>query len=119
MFSFDKYRTTTIYADLLFSAGRFQEAVKLLSAAESELNAKQFDHTAVYANCKFSLAVYHLALHDAAAADELVCAFRILIDLYGAESDLVRIRRTEAKQYIAQTRFDLTKNAPLMQLLEG
>ena len=119
VFSFDKYRTTTIYADLLFSAGRFQEAVKLLSAAESELNAKQFDHTAVYANCKFSLAVYHLALHDAAAADELVCAFRILIDLYGAESDLVRIRRAEAKQYIAQTRFDLTKNAPLMQLLEG
>ncbi len=117
VFSFDKYRTTIIYADLLFSTGRSQEAVKLVSAAESELNAKQFDHTAVYANCKFSLAVYHLALHDAAAADELVCAFRILIDLYGAESDLVCIRRTEAKQYIAQTRFDLTINARLLQLL--
>ncbi len=117
VFSFDKYRTTIIYADLLFSTGRFQEAVKLVLAAESELNAKQFDHTSVYANCKFSLAVYHLALHDASAADELVCAFRILIDLYGAESDLVRIRRTEAKQYIAQTRFDLTKNARLLQLL--
>ncbi|MCR4760549.1 MAG: ATP-binding protein [Oscillospiraceae bacterium] len=119
VFSFDKYRTTIIYADLLFSTGRFQEAVKLLSAAESELIAKQFDHTAVYANCKFSLAVYHLALHDAAAANDLVCAFRILIDLYGAESDLVRLRRGEAQKYIAQTGFDLTKYAPLMQLLEG
>ncbi len=119
VFTYDKYRTTIIYADLLFSLGQYDAAVKLVSSAESTLNELQLDHTGVYANCKFTLGIYRLCLHDAAAADDLVCAFRILIDLYGSESDLVRLRRGEAQKYIAQTGFDLTKYAPLVQLLEG
>ena len=119
VFTYDQYRTTIIYADLLFSLGQFNTAVNLVSSAVTKLRELQLVHTAVYAGCRFALGIYHLCLHDAAAADDLVCAFRILIDLYGAESDLVRLRRGEAKKYIAQTRFDLTKNAPLMQLLEG
>lgn len=119
VFTYDKYRTTIIYADLLFSLGQHDAAVKLVSSAESTLNELQLDHTGVYANCKFTLGIYRLCLHDAAAADDLVCAFRILIDLYGSESDLVRLRRGEAQRYIAQTGFDLTKYAPLVQLLEG
>lgn len=119
VFTYDKYRTTIIYADLLFSLGQYDVAVKLVSSSESTLNDMQLDHTAIYANCKFTLGIYRLCLHDAAAADDLVCAFRILIDLYGTESDLVRLRRGEAQKYIAQTGFDLTKYAPLVQLLEG
>ena len=119
VFTYDKYRTTIIYANLLFSLGQYDAAVKLVSSAGSTLNEMQLDHTAVYANCKFTRGIYRLCLHDAAAADDLVCAFRILIDLYGSESDLVRLRRGEAQKYIAQTGFDLTKYAPLVQLLEG
>ncbi|MBQ9905937.1 MAG: tetratricopeptide repeat protein [Oscillospiraceae bacterium] len=119
VFTYDKYRTTIIYANLLFSLGQYDAAVKLVSSAESTLNEMQLDHTAVYANCKFTRGIYRLCLHDAAAADDLVCAFRILIDLYGSASDLVRLRRGEAQKYIAQTGFDLTKYAPLVQLLEG
>ena len=119
VFTYDKYRTTIIYADLLFSLGQYDAAVKLVSSAESTLNELQLDHTAVYANCKFTLGIYRLCMHNAAAADDLACAFRILIDLYGKESDMVRLRRGEAQKYIAQTGFDLTKYAPLVQLLEG
>ena len=118
VFTYDKYRTTIIYADLLFSLGQHDAAVKLVSSAESTLNELQLDHTGVYANCKFTLGIYRLCLHDAAAADDLVCAFRILIDLYGADSDIVKLRKAEAKQYIKQTGFDLTQSASLLQLLE-
>ena len=118
VFTYDKYRTTIIYADLLFSLGQHDAAVKLVSSAESTLNELQLDHTGVYANCKFTLGIYRLCLHDAAAADDLVCAFRILIDLYGADSDIVKLRKAEAKQYIKQTGFDLTQGASLLQLLE-
>ena len=117
IFTYDKYRTTIIYADLLFSFGRFDTAVDLVSSAAKALNKLHFVDTAVYAGCRFALGIYRLCLHDAAAADDLVCAFRILIDLYGSDSDLVRLRREEAKQYIEQTHFDLTKNASLLQLL--
>ena len=118
VFYYDKYRTTIIYTDLLFSIGRIEEAVGLASAAESTLNKMNLTHTSVYADCRFSLGIYRLCLHDAAAATDLLCAFRILIDLYGTESDLVRLRRGEAQKYIAQTGFDLTQNASLLQLLE-
>ncbi len=118
VFTYDKYRTTIIYADLLFSLGQHDAAVKLVSSAESTLNELQLDHTAVYANCKFSLGIFYLCLHNAAAAADLVCAFRILIDLYGADSDIVKLRKAEAKQYIKQTGFDLTQSASLLQLLE-
>lgn len=118
VFTYDKYRTTIIYADLLFSLGQHDAAVKLVSSAESTLNELQLDHTGVYANCKFTLGIYRLCLHYAAAADDLVCAFRILIDLYGADSDIVKLRKAEAKQYIKQTGFDLTQGASLLQLLE-
>lgn len=117
VFYYDKYRTTIIYTDLLFSIGRIEEAVGLASAAESMLNKMNLTHTSVYADCRFSLGIYRLCLHDAAAANDLLCAFRILIDLYGTESDLVRLRRTEAKRYVEQSQFDLTKNARLLQLL--
>ncbi|MBR3043764.1 MAG: tetratricopeptide repeat protein [Oscillospiraceae bacterium] len=119
VFYFDKYRAMITFADVLFTLGRTDEAVALVSIAERSLQEMNLTHISVYADCKFSLGIYHLCLHNAAAADDLVCAFRILIDLYGTESDLVRLRRGEAQKYIAQTGFDLTKYAPLMQLLEG
>lgn len=119
VFYFDKYRAMITFADVLFTLGRTDEAVTLVSIAERSLQEMNLTHISVYADCKFSLGIYHLCLHNAAAADDLVCAFRILIDLYGTESDLVRLRRGEAQKYIAQTGFDLTKYAPLMQLLEG
>ncbi len=118
VFTYDQYRTTIIYADLLFSLGQFNTAVNLVSSAVTKLRELQLVHTAVYAGCRFALGIYRLCLHNAAAADDLVCAFRILIDLYGADSDIVKLRKAEAKQYIKQTGFDLTQGASLLQLLE-
>ena len=116
-FYYDKYRAVINYADLLFSLGQTDEAIQQVSAAEKSLQEYGLQDTEVYANCVYSLGLYHLCLNDTSASDELVCAFRIFIDLYGSESDFVQTRAAELQSYIETAHINLTDYEPLKQLL--
>lgn len=116
-FYFDKYRAIINYADLLFSLGYTDEAIKQVSAAVSSLRELELQDTEVYADCIYSLGLYHLCLNDTSAGDELVSAFRIFIDLYGRDSDFVQTRAAELQSYIETAHINLTDYEPLKQLL--
>lgn len=116
-FYYDKYRAVINYADLLFSIGQTDEAIQQVSAAEKSLQEYGLQDTEVYANCVYSLGLYHLCLNNTSASDELVCAFRIFIDLYGSESDFVQTRAAELQSYIETAHINLTDYEPLKQLL--
>ena len=116
-FYYDKYRAVINYADLLFSLGQTDEAIQQVSAAEKSLQEYGLQDTEVYANCVYSLGLYHLCLNDTSASDELVCAFRIFIDLYGSESDFVQTRAAELQGYIETAHINLTDYEPLKRLL--
>lgn len=116
-FYYDKYRAVINYADLLFSLGQTDEAIQQVSAAEKSLQEYGLQDTEVYANCVYSIGLYHLCLNDTSASDELVCAFRIFIDLYGSESDFVQTRAAELQGYIETAHINLTDYEPLKRLL--
>ena len=116
-FYYDKYRAIINYADLLFSLGYTDEAIKQVSAAVSSLRELELQDTEVYADCIYSLGLYHLCLNDTSAGDELVSAFRIFIDLYGRDSDFVQTRAAELQSYIETAHINLTDYEPLKQLL--
>ena len=117
VFYFDKYRAIINYGDLLFSLGYTDEAIKQVSAAVSSLRELELQDTEVYADCIYSLGLYHLCLNDTSAGDELVSAFRIFIDLYGRDSDFVQTRAAELQSYIETAHINLTDYEPLKQLL--
>ena len=116
-FYYDKYRAVINYADLLFSLGQTDEAIQQVSAAINSLRELELQNTEVYANCVYSLGLYHLCLNDTSAGDELVSAFRIFIDLYGSESDFVQTRAAELQSYIETAHINLTDYEPLKRLL--
>lgn len=116
-FYYDKYRAVINYADLLFSLGYTDEAIQQVSAAVSSLRELELQDTEVYADCIYSLGLYHLCLNDTSAGDELVSAFRIFIDLYGRDSDFVQTRVAELQSYIETAHINLTDYEPLKQLL--
>ncbi|MCM1530182.1 MAG: hypothetical protein NC093_09340 [Alistipes sp.] len=116
-FYFDKYRAIINYADLLFSLGHTDEAISQVSATEKSLKEMDLQDTEVYANCVYSLGLYHLCLNDKSAGNELVQAFRIFVNLYGKQSDFVQTRATELQGYLENTHNDITENEPLKQLL--
>ena len=117
IFYYDKYRAVINYADLLFSLGQTDEAIRQVSAAEKSLQEYGLQDTEVYANCVYSLGLYHLCLNDTSAGDELVSAFRIFIDLYGRDSDFVQTRAAELQSYIETAHINLTDYEPLKRLL--
>ncbi|MBP3746339.1 MAG: hypothetical protein J6I47_02600, partial [Ruminococcus sp.] len=117
IFYYDKYRAVINYADLLFSIGQTDEAIQQVSAAISSLRELELQDTEVYADCVYSLGLYHLCLNDTSAGDELVSAFRIFIDLYGRDSDFVQTRAAELQSYIETAHINLTDYEPLRQLL--
>ena len=116
-FYYDKYRAVINYADLLFSLGQTDEAIQQVSAAVSSLRELELQDTEVYADCIYSLGLYHLCLNDTSAGDELVSAFRIFIDLYGRDSDFVQARATEVRGYIENAHNSIIQNDQLKQLL--
>ena len=117
IFYYDKYRAVINYADLLFSLGQTDEAIQQVSAAEKSLQEYGLQDTEVYANCVYSLGLYHLCLNDTSAGDELVSAFRIFIDLYGRDSDFVKVRAAEVRGYIENAHNSIIQNDQLKQLL--
>ena len=116
-FYFDKYRAVINYADLLFSLGRTDKAISQVSAAEESLQEYGLQDTEVYADCIYSLGLYHLCLNDSTAGNELVSAFRIFIDLYGKDSDFVHTRAAELQGYIENAHSNIMEYEPLKQLL--
>lgn len=116
-FYFDKYRAIINYADLLFSLGQTDEAIRKVSSAEKSLQEYGLQNTEIYADCLYSLGLYHVCLNDTSAGDELVSAFRIFIDLYGRDSDFVQARAAELQSYIETAHINLTDYEPLKQLL--
>ncbi len=116
-FYYDKYRAIINYADLLFYLGQTDEAIKQVSAAKSTLHELELQETEVYADCVYSLGLYHICLKDTSAGDELVNAFRIFIDLYGRDSDFVHTRAAELQGYIENTHSSVMEYEPLKQLL--
>ena len=116
-FYYDKYRAIINYADLLFSLGYTDEAIKQVSAAVSSLRELELQDTEVYADCIYSLGLYHLCLNDTSAGDELVSAFRIFIDLYGSESYFVQTRAAELQGYIETAHNNIMEYEPLKRLL--
>ena len=116
-FYYDQYRAIINYADLLFSLGYTDEAIKQVSAAVSSLRELELQDTEVYADCIYSLGLYHLCLNDTSAGDELVSAFRIFIDLYGRDSDFVQTKAAELQSYIETAHINLTDYEPLKRLL--
>ena len=117
IFYYDKYRAVINYADLLFSLGQTDEAIQQVSAAESSLLELELQDTEVYADCVYSLGLYHLCMNDTSAGDELVSAFRIFIDLYGRDSDFVQTRAAELQGYIETAHNNIMGYEPLKQLL--
>ena len=117
IFYYDKYRAVINYADLLFSLGQTDEAIQQVSAAISSLRELELQDTEVYANCVYSLGLYHLCLNDTSAGDELVSAFRIFIDLYGRNSDFVQTRAAELQGYIETANNKIMEYEPLKRLL--
>ena len=116
-FYYDKYRAIINYADLLFSLGQTDEAIKQVSATEKSLRGSDLQDTEIYADCLYSLGLYHVCLNDTSAGDELVGAFRIFIDLYGRDSDFVQARATEVRGYIENAHNSIIQNDQLKQLL--
>ena len=117
IFYYDKYRAVINYADLLFSLGYTDEAIMQVSATVSSLRELELQDTEVYADCIYSLGLYHLCLNDTSAGDELVSAFRIFIDLYGRDSDFVQTRAAEVQGYIETAHNNIMEYEPLKQLL--
>lgn len=117
-FYFDKYRAIINYADMLFSLGQTDEAIKQVSDAEKSLKEMDLQDTEVYADCVYSLGLYHLCLGDAKSAENELCnAFRIFIKLYGNQSDFVHTRAAELQSYIEMANTNITEYEPLKQLL--
>ncbi|WP_294474307.1 ATP-binding protein [uncultured Ruminococcus sp.] len=117
VFYYDKYRAIINYADLLFSLGQNDEAIRRVSAAKIELQDKTLTETEVYADCCYALGLYHLCRNDTSAGNDLVSAFRIFIDLYGRDSDFVQTRTAELQGYIENDHNGIMEYEPLKQLL--
>ena len=117
VFYFDKYRAIINYADLMFSLGQSDEAIRRVSAAKNELQDKNLTETEVYADCLYALGLYHLCQNDTSAEDEVLSAFRIFIDLYGRDSDFVQTKIAELQGYIENAHNDIMEYEPLKQLL--
>ena len=117
VFYFDKCRAIVNYADLLFSLGRTDEAISQVSVAEKSLQELGLQDTEIYADCMYSLGLYHLCLNDTSAGNELVSAFRIFINLYGKHSDFVKMRALELQNYLENSDIQITENLTLKQLL--
>lgn len=118
IFYFDRYRAIINYADLLFSIGNTDEAIKQVSSAEKSLKEMDLQDTEVYADCVYSLGLYHLCLGNAkSAGNELYDAFRIFIKLYGNQSDFVHTRAAELRYYIEMANTNIMEYEPLKQLL--
>lgn len=117
-FYFDKYRVLINYADLLFSLGHTDEAIKQVSTVEKSLQEYDLQDTEVYADCVYSLGLYHLCLNDTSAVNELYDAFRIFIKLYGNQSDFVHTRAAELQSYIEMANSNIMEYEQLKQLLE-
>ena len=116
-FYYDKYRAIINYSDLLFSLGQTDEAIRLVSSAKSELQEHELQDTEIYADCDYSLGLYHLCLTDSLAGDEIVSAFRTFIDLYGRDSDFVQTRLSEVRSYIEMNDIPVIDSEPLHRLL--
>ncbi len=117
-FYFDKYRAIINYADMLFSLVQTDEAIKQVSDAEKSLKEMDLQDTEVYADCVYSLGLYHLCLGDTKSAENELCeAFRIFIKIYGNQSDFVHTRAAELQSYIEMANTNITEYEPLKQLL--
>jgi hypothetical protein len=117
VFYFDKYRAIINYADLLFSLGQTDEAIEQVSSAEKSLHELDMQDTEIYADCLYTLGLYHVCLNDTSAGNELVGAFHIFIDLYGRDSDFIQTRVAEVRGYIENAHNSIIQNDQLKQLL--
>lgn len=117
VFYFDKYRAIINYADLLFSLGQTDEAIEQVSSAEKSLWKLNMQDTEIYADCLYSLGLYHVCLNDTSAGNELIGAFRTFIDIYGRDSDFVQARAAEVRGYIENAHNSIIQNDQLRQLL--
>lgn len=116
-FYYDKYRAVINYADLLFSLGRTDDAISQVSAVKKSLQKLDLQNTEVYADCIYSLGLYHLCLNNSAAGEELLSAFSKFIALYGKDSDFVQTRVSELKGYIDMNNTGIIQSEPLRRLL--
>ena len=116
-FYYDKYRAIINYADLLFFLGYTDEAIQQVSSAEKSLQEYGLQNTEIYADCLYTLGLYHVCLNDTSAGNELVGAFSTFIDIYGRDSDFVQARAAELQSYIETAHINLTDYEPLKQLL--
>lgn len=117
--TYNKYRTIFNYANLLFQQGRTSEAIRQVLLAENELSERQFTSSAMYAECLYTLGLFHLKLHDPSAEREVFGAFRILIGIYGKDSDLVQSKYQRFQQYLGEVNSNINQYASLTKLLEG
>ena len=116
-FYFDKYRAIINYADLLFSLGQTDEAIRNVSSAEKSLQEYGLQNTEIFADCLYTLGLYHVCQNDTSAGNELVGAFHIFIDLYGRDSDFIQTRVAEVRGYIENAHNSIIQNDQLKQLL--
>ena len=117
IFYYDKYRAIINYADLLFSLGQTDEAIEQVSSAEKSLQELDMQDTEIYADCLYSLGLYHVCLNDTSAGNELIGAFRTFINIYGKDSDFVQARAAEVRGYIENAHNSIIQNDQLRQLL--
>ena len=87
------------------------------TVAEKSLQELDMQDTEIYADCLYSLGLYHVCLNDTSADNELIGAFRTFIDIYGRDSDFVQARAAEVSSYIETANNGIIQNDRLKQLL--
>lgn len=101
VFYFDKYRAVINYCDLLFSVGNTAEAVKYISAAVDSLEKLGLNDAEIYAECLYSLGLFHLCMNDTENSEkELVRAFQIYLKIHDRDSEFIQYRLSELKRYM-------------------
>ena len=118
VFYFDKYRAVINYADLIFSLGQSEKAINQVVSAKISLENLKLQNMEIYADCLYSLGLYHICLNDISAGDEIISSFRIFIDLYGKDSDFIQTRIAELQRYVENFNKDIIQYELLKQLLE-
>jgi tetratricopeptide (TPR) repeat protein len=118
IFYYDKYRAIINYADLLFSLGNKDEAINLVSDTKKSLLNLDLQDTEIYADCLYSLGLYHLCLMKTDnAKDELIRAFKIFLRVHDKDSDFISAKCNELRKFAEMAKVNPQSYLNLNQLL--
>jgi hypothetical protein len=118
VFYFDKYRAIINYADFLFSVGNKTDAAKYISDAAKSLENHNLNQTEIYADCLYSLGLYHLCLMKTDnAKDELARAFKIFLRVHDKDSDFISAKCNELRKFAEMANVNPQSYLNLNQLL--